>query len=168
MRIDKNSTYFMEVLLVDSTNNRVEGKNVYYKIYKSETNSLVEEGQLEDMGNGLYRKEYVFSQVGQFRIEYLLPEGWTDKVETVIVTESQTVLSDMRDMIKRILGLSQENYILVPLEYNRFLQLTKGRIKIYDTASDCISEINEKNSYYIEAEYDNEGKLIKYKVVREL
>lgn len=175
MTINKGQTYILEVLLLDSLNQRISGKTIGYKIYRSDTNDLVEEGEMEDKGNGLYQASYQFDNEGQYRIEYLMPEGWTDLVETVnvvnnvvdTVEEIYNRVTDVLDIVKRVLGLSQENYILEPISYNQFVQLTEGRIKIFANSNDCLNEVNPTASYYVQADYDNEGKLVKYKVIKE-
>lgn len=168
MRIYRNEQYILEVLLMDFDGQRIAGKDVFYKIYRSSDNVEIDSGTLADMGNGLYKGEYLFSETGQYRIEYLMPDGWDDIVETIIVDNHETsTISNIYDMVRRILGLSQENYILEPIEYNVHLQLTKARIKIYENATDCEQEINPIDVYNVEAVYDVDGRLQKYKVVKE-
>ena len=73
----------------------------------------------------------------------------------------------MYDNIKRILGLTQENFKIVDYIYdNTSNTLQSATIKIYETSVDCDNDVNEFASYSMEAVYDSSNRLINYKVIK--
>lgn len=75
-------------------------------------------------------------------------------------------LSNLEILIKRIIGLSQENYKLTDIVHNNLNEITSAKIKIYPTAEDCNNETNEIAIYNVVATYDGAGKLLTYKVIK--
>lgn len=68
-------------------------------------------------------------------------------------------------IVRRIIGLSQENYKLFGTTYTNGL-LTSGAIKIYPTASDLNSDTNALAQYSIAATYNADNTLATYKVIK--
>jgi len=80
----------------------------------------------------------------------------TDKIPS-IKTET--------DKIKYILGLSQENYRLFDVVYDNGL-IISTTIKTYPTSTNCTNNTNPLATYNVIAEYDLDGKLTSYKVIK--
>ena len=75
-------------------------------------------------------------------------------------------ISDLNEMIKRVLGLTQENFRIVNPVYNANHLLTSATIKIYGNASDCDNDTNEIATYSMTAGYNANNELTSYKVVK--
>jgi len=69
-------------------------------------------------------------------------------------------------LVKRILGLSQENYRLSDVVYTNGL-ISSTTIKIYPTSVDCENNTNPLAIYNVTASYDLDGKLLNYKVKKQ-
>jgi len=161
-QIEKNTTYYLEVFLTDSNGEPVEGITVEYSIYDCSTNNLIDSGTLNDIGGGVYQKAYTFTNLGQFRVIYNTPSGYTDGIETILVVAERA----KEETLKRILGLTQENYRLFNPVYDEHDNLTSATIRIYPTATDCQNDTNPIATYKVESFYDNQGRLIDYRVRR--
>jgi hypothetical protein len=68
--------------------------------------------------------------------------------------------------IKLILGLVQHNYRLSSHVYDSEHRLTFVVIKLFNSKSDCDSNINEFATYNMNAVYNFAGELVDYKVTR--
>jgi hypothetical protein len=127
MKIYTGTTYPLELFVIGETGEPVSGLTTSYSIYDSETNLLVVSGSLTDQGNGVYTATYTFATSGQFRVIYNTPEQYADDMESIIVEESHL------DLLKRILGLSQENYRIFDSVYNTNHQLVSATVKTYES-----------------------------------
>lgn len=85
--------------------------------------------------------------------------------EVVLVTSGLTYMTEMKADIKRILGLTQENFRITDHVYTGD-NLDSATIKIFNNSSDCDNDVNPLETYYMVALYDSSGKLIDYKVTR--
>lgn len=92
--------------------------------------------------------------------------GMTESLDVVstLVSEMYLSIANMENEIKRILGLSQENFRIVNQSYGSDNLLDSATIKIYSNSSDCDSDINPLATYSMIALYDGSGRLINYKV----
>jgi len=68
--------------------------------------------------------------------------------------------------IKRILGLTQENFRLKNLTYDANKSLTSATIRVYANADDANNDQNPIAEYQISATYDSEGKCTSYLVTK--
>lgn len=85
---------------------------------------------------------------------------------TQTLTGITTSLYEMGDSLKHILGMVQQNYRLSEQTYDSEGRLLSVTIKLYNTASDCNSEINEFATYHMNSSYDTNGLLYDYKVIK--
>jgi len=157
----KGTTYYMEVFVVDNKGDPVTGLTIAYSIYNSNTDVSIDSGSLIEVGEGVYKKQYTFNDMGQFRIVYTTPSKYNDSMETVLVEDDNIAL------LKRILGMSQENYrILNPtyVDINGQSCMTACTIKIYPSAVDVDANINEIATYQVTSSYNSEAEMISYKV----
>lgn len=72
----------------------------------------------------------------------------------------------MHEDIKRILGLTQENFRIIDQVYDSRDLLQSATIKIYNNSNDCINNINSLAEYSMSALYDSNGRLTDYKVIK--
>ncbi len=68
--------------------------------------------------------------------------------------------------VKRILGLTQENFLIKDHVYDTNDLLQSATIKIFNNASDTSSDTNPLAEYTMSALYDSSGKLTNYKVIK--
>ena len=84
-----------------------------------------------------------------------------------IITEidaNEGKLDAQENMLKRILGLSQENYRIFNPHYDKYTNLIGGTIKTYTNAIDCENDTNPLAEYQINATFDKSHKMSSYKV----
>ena len=161
-QIDIGSTYYLELFVTDAIGDPVIGLSVTYKVYNSDTDAIFDSGSLTDVGNGTYKKSIIFTSIGQYRIIYTTPTNYTDEIEGVLVVEAAV----SEDLLKRILGLCQENYrILNPL-FDKNHNLIGGIIKIYPSATDLESDTNAIATYSIESGFNLTTNLMQYYKVK--
>lgn len=189
MRIFKDIPYKLETTITDLVGNFISGLSIDYEVRKCLDNSIVSSGTMLEV-NSVYTKEITLTEVGEYRVKYITPEGFENGFENIIVDEydnykvniadiwsyvSRTLTSggsggltpDQDDRLKRIAGLSQENYRIFSPTYvtkNNQACMTSAIIKIYPTASDCESDTNAIAEYNISATFDNQARMIGYKV----
>ena len=91
-----------------------------------------------------------------------------DKIALTVWDESVTghsVVSSFGVLMKRTIGLMQENFRLYDTEYYLDQYLQSGKIRIYPSASDVDTDTNALATYTINASYDPDQKtLTEYKV----
>jgi hypothetical protein len=78
-------------------------------------------------------------------------------------TEKIPLIQIETDKIKKILGLTQENFKLYNCVYSG-TNLTSANIKIYPTSTDLEADTNVIATYSIIATFDGDGKCTSYKV----
>lgn len=150
MRIDKNTTYYLEAFVTDAHGEPVAGLTVSYKVIKCSDNSELANGSLTDLGNGIYQGSYLFTTIGQYRVIYNAPYDYTDMIESILVVDPSAVESDV---LNRILGLSQHNYRIFQQRYDQNQNLTFARIRLYPTATDVDADTNHFAEYEVYAVY---------------
>lgn len=163
MDIILNSSNVLEIMIIDNLGNPVPGLLVTYDIIDSLTNISYDSGSLTDLGTGIYKKSITWNILGQYRILYSTPAGYEDQIETIYVVEDK--IADVTDLIKRILGLTQENFRLFNTVYDVNNNLTSCTIKIYPSSTDCDNDTNEISEYSMTSTY-NLGLLTDYKMTK--
>lgn len=76
-------------------------------------------------------------------------------------------LVDVGNMVRRILGLVHENFVITDQVYDSNNNLLGASVKIYETDTDASADTNAIATYTIEATYDGDGQLIDYKMLRD-
>jgi len=165
-----------KVNLTDTTEaqiDNIESNVLNYDQYKADVSSLAKENTAQSIKSQTDKMQFTADNDIKATLDGEVvslstdTETQIDNIENNTNEIKQTLNNEVVTPLQRILGLSQENYILQPIEYNGSGQLTKGRIKIYQNSTDCSNEENEIASYYIEVEYLGDGRLSKYKVTKE-
>ena len=164
-KIEKNTTYYLEILVTDKKGDPVTGLSLTYGIYKSLDNSLVTSGSLTDVGNGMYQASYSFDTVGQYRVLYTTPQTYSNEVETILVIEA---VAKQLELL-RALGLAQENHRIFSPVYAYIAGqycMTSGTVKIYGSATDCDNDTNPIATYQVTATFDTKARMTSYKSKR--
>ncbi len=85
----------------------------------------------------------------------------TDKIQLIKIKTDN--ITNIETLIKRILGLSQENYKLYDIVYASAI-LQQAKIKIYPTGEDLINDMNTIATYQIDCTLNPNGTYKDYKV----
>lgn len=149
------------------------------EVWRVEDNyKVVDAAAMSEIGGGFYKylfadydsmKEYAIKCDGGAtlstgeRYTYAGNEGFHDDI-----TEIQDTISIVELLIRRILGLSQENYRLSDTVYDvTGKRLISCTIKIFNNKDDCNAYTNAFATYKMQSIYGQDGQLSDYKVVRE-
>ena len=151
--------YILQVQLLEDSKVFVTGQIITYSVVRSSDNFIVASGTMTELSN-VYVATVTLADLGQHRVFYTTPAGYENGAECLIVT------IDINAYLKRILGLSQENYRLTDQVYNVDGCLLSATITTYPTAPDTYAETNPIAVYEITAVYDVDAHLIDYKVVK--
>lgn len=158
--IYKNTEHYLELSVIDNKGDFVSGLSIIYKIYKSSDNSLIDSGTMAEIGDsGIYKVLIIFTEIGQYRVEYVTPALYENKIETIMV-------EDINEKILRMLGLVQENYRILSPIYDKWNNLTKATIRIYNNASDCNDNVNWITEYELNAIFNIKKQMTSYKVIK--
>lgn len=79
-----NSVY-LEMYVIDENNNPKIDLNIEYKVYKCDTGTLINQGYLNNIGEGFYSKDIIFSEVGQYRVLYTPDQNFPKQAETIVI-----------------------------------------------------------------------------------
>lgn len=103
-----------------------------------------------------------------------LENGINDIDVTVDLTPIESSLSSIHDKIddmmestKRILGLGQENYRITDQVYNAQNKLLSATLHLFDSKQDTEEMESPIATYTMIAEYNSQGLLVDYRVVKE-
>lgn len=75
-------------------------------------------------------------------------------------------LDNMQDVLHRILGLSDENIHIDQYNYDNNGDLTDAVVTLYPSAADLDNQTNAIATYELNAQYNNQGDLIDYRIKR--
>ena len=120
-----------------------------------------------ELGGGHYRLKFTPNSTGIWYVNIYhttyFPWG---KAGTVQVFSND--FDTMTTLIKRILGLVQENFFIDNTSYNTQNMLTYSRIRIYSNALSVGTDSNVISTYIMEADYDSSGlQMTSYKVTKQ-
>jgi len=123
---------------------------------------------IEEVDNGLYRVSFTPNLLGNWTLiiyhTTYFPFG---KANSYIAVESLGgISSEIEDMIRRTLGLSQENLRTFDEQYDGRLNLIGTRVKIYPSATDVDNDTNAIAEYQMTATWDKKRRLTGYKYKR--
>jgi hypothetical protein len=169
--IEKDKLNIDDFVIVDEEDSPVTGLTVDdfdIILYNPDKTEITLGIIVDEVGNGLYRISFTPDMLGKWEILVYngtyFPFG---KGQTYTCIESLAGSTD--DLVKRILGLSQENYrIFNPIYIDKKGQacLTSALIKIYQTASNCNNDVDAIAEYQIDATFDNHARMLTYKVTK--
>jgi hypothetical protein len=165
MKAYKDIPTIIEISVIDRRGAFKSGLTVTYNVYKSSDNSLVQSGTMTEVGtSGIYQATITFTEATQFRAEYTTPISYENIIETILVEEVS--IGDINDLIKRILGLTQENYRIFNPQYSKHGNMESAIVKIYPTANDCNNDTNALAEYEVTATHNYIGRMTGYKVIK--
>jgi len=144
----------------------------------SDNAQVVTQGDMVEIGGGFYK--YDFATYSP-QLEYMIRcdggetlstaerftfagnEGFHDDIDDI-----KTIVEDIEILVRRVLGLSQENYRLFNTVYDGSgTKLIGCTIKLYASKTDCENDTNAIARYTMTASYDVNSQLNDYKVVKE-
>jgi hypothetical protein len=140
--------------------------NFEVKIYNNDgiDRSNVIPIDFQELGNGNYRIKYIPSESGTWclylRHTLYFPYGKANGINVV-----EYDLKDIGDMLKRILGLTQENYYVYDTVFDTNGNLTNSKISVYSDNSSVGTTNNIIANYNMITTYNN-GNMETYKVVK--
>lgn len=121
---------------------------------------------INELGNGAYRVNFTPDKTGNwFLILYHAIHFAYGKGENYFCVEEW--FDDIANILKRIVGLSQENYRIFNPVYetkNRQRCMTSATIKLYPTAGDVDTDSNAIAEYDITAVFNAQADMTSYKV----
>jgi len=119
---------------------------------------------ITELGYGHYRSTFIPNSVGTWMVSVYhstyFPWGKTGSIQVF-----GHDFDSIAELVIRILGLTQENFSIDDTVYDTLGNLTNGRIKIYNSASNVGTGSGVIATYSIEATYDsNTGLMVNYEV----
>jgi len=165
-KINKNQTLKLEFAVLDNNGKLTTESpiSVDYSIVNSSTLVEIFSGSME-VENNIFIANVSFDTVGQYLVKYTTPSENEDVIETIIVEEENA----KENTLLQVLGLSQSNYrIFSPVYVSKNGQacMTSATIKTYANASDCNSDLNAIATYTLTATFDNQARMLTYKMVK--
>lgn len=145
-----NTVYYLELFVTDKNGSPVTGLAPTYTIYKSVDDSIVNSGNLNDTGNGVYNAFYTFTALGQYYIIFTTPSGYTDEINSIFVEQEVAKQTELL----RSLGLNDENKKILNTVYDANSNLTYAIIRLYPSAVDFVNDTNVMAIYEFTATYN--------------
>jgi len=155
--------------VTDSAGNRIPGIDstaFTYNIFDdtgAEVSATVPVTFME-LGFGNYRSSFTPNSIGDwYLIAYhntYFPWGKADTIQVFTNTFDSIV-----PILQRILGLVQENFYIDQTTFNEFGCMISGRIRIYNNSTNVGTDYGVRETYCIDATYDDEGRMTTYKVI---
>jgi len=145
--------------VTDSYHNPVTGLNLGHfdvKIYNNNGGDLSGSvsTNLQELGNGDYRLLFTPNTIGLWSVVLKHPIYFPFGKGNDITVEDYD-MGDIGDMIKRVLGLTQENYFVDNTIFDSEGNMTTSRIRIYSDSVSVGTPNNIINSYDVSASYTN-------------
>ena len=162
----KNQIAYLELALLDINGDYASDLTVNYEVYKCSDDSLITSGIMTIVDN-TYNFNYTFTVLGEYRIKYLTPVGYEKGIENIDIidlVETGGLTTEQDAMLRRALGLGQENYRIFSPVYDSNGNMTTATIKIYPSASDCEADTNVTATYTVTSTYDSNHRMATYKV----
>jgi len=165
----KNRVYYLELAITDLDGNYVtslqSGESVNYRIIKSSDGTEIDSGDMILDGN-VWKAQYIFTTIGEYRIEYITPIGYQNGIDEILVLEESQSPEEQEYKLNRILGLCQENYRIFEPTFDKYGNMSKATIKTYSNATDCDNDENVLAEYEMTALFDRKNHMTDYKVKR--
>ena len=111
-----NTPFKLETTVTDELGVFITSIVVNYEIIKSSDESAISSGIMEVEGN-VYAKELTLTAIGQYRVLYLLPEGYTSGSEIIEVINKEDFKADISELAL------EETVQLVKIETDKIPQL---------------------------------------------
>ena len=120
---------------------------------------------ITELANGFYRVAFTPDTLGAWNLIIIHNIYFSEGLgEDYYCLYSVGISQELENIIKRVLGLSQENYRIFNTSYDARNNLLSGLIKIYSTASDVDTDTNPIAQYQINAVFNRKNRMTSYKV----
>lgn len=172
--IQKDKQIIEEFTVIDENNNFITGLTTLdftIELYNSYNENVANistgiEVEVIEVGNGIYRITFTPDDLGSWSL-YLyhniyFPYGKAENYNCVDYLGE--INPETEELLKRVLGLSQENYRIFTPVYDTNNNMISATIKIYASALDCENNINPIASYAVTSTYDSNHRMSTYKV----
>lgn len=117
------------------------------------------------LSNGHYRISFIPDKRGFWTISIFhkryFPFGKSGSLKI-----SNNTIDDIYLISERILGLNQENFFIDNPQYDENFNLTFSRVRTYKNKNDVGTNSNILAEYEMTAEYDENGMMSEYKMVK--
>ena len=169
--IKKDTTSHDDFVVMDENDNPVTGLsdvNFTKILFDPDNNEVANISggipvTITEVGDGVYKVSFTPDKLGDwFLIVYnstYFPWGKGNGYKCV-----EYLTNNVVELLRRILGLSQENYRIFSPNYDSRKNLLSALIKIYSSASDVDTDTNPFAQYQIVATYDSKNQMNSYKV----
>ncbi|MCK9415943.1 hypothetical protein M0Q97_04715 [Candidatus Dojkabacteria bacterium] len=109
-QIIKDQNNYYEIAVIDEFGDFVSGLTINYDIRKSIDNSLMISGITSEI-NSVYFFEYIFTELGNFRLKYITPTEYDNGFEQIIVSDDymsdiNSELININNQLSTLSGLS--------------------------------------------------------------
>lgn len=169
-RIKLNTVNYDEFVVNDSSGNLVTGltdgdfSKYLYNPSGSEVSGSISVTVIE-LGNGIYRVSFTPNVLGEWVLLVVNSTYFSyGKYSNYLCVEHY--VDDIEILVRRILGLTQENFRTFNSSYDANSNLTGATIRIYANSSDCDSDVNHIAEYTMTATYDGLQRMSSYKVTK--
>lgn len=168
--IEKDKLNIDDFIVYDEDDNPITGlelSDFVISLFDPDKLEIVSGIYIDEVEDGLYRISFTPNKLGNWSLiiynSTYFPYGKGQNYRCVDSLGGITPETD--EIIRRILGLSQENYRIINPQYDTRSNLIGGIIKIYPTAADVETDTNSIASYEIIAEFKAQNHLMSsYKV----
>lgn len=82
-----NESFYIEALITGTNGKGVPGLEVKFSVVKSDTEEVIYNNNMIDIGKGCYKALVVFSKPSQYRLLIEPPDFYEDLIETIIVEQ---------------------------------------------------------------------------------
>lgn len=119
-KIIKNVSSSLDLRVTNDKGNGVEGLAIQYKIVRAEDNAIILSGNMDDVGQGVYKTNVLLSVIGQYRVLYDLEDYYTDSIETLIVEEDvnaklNLLIATINELAKKLETKQDQEQELPPI-----------------------------------------------------
>jgi hypothetical protein len=80
----KDQTAYLDVSVIDEAGDFVSGLTIDYDIRNCSDDSIVTSGTMNEINNR-YTMSYIFTLLGEYRIEYNPPSGYEHSFENIMI-----------------------------------------------------------------------------------
>lgn len=131
------------------------------EIYDSQNSLSSVDFSISHIGSGNYTISFTPNVLGKWYLILRHPVYFPWGKQTEIEVTSYSV-DAIGEIVKRILGLSSENYYVDETQYDTNGNLTSSRVRIYSDSISVGTGLNVISEYKMLAVYDEQGLMLTY------
>lgn len=172
--IEKDKLTTDDFHVLDENNNPVTGLTIgdlTVELYNPDGDEVANTSggtlvEIDEVGNGFYKISFTPTTLGNWVLVVYhsthFPYGKGENYNCLELIAGQNT----KDLIERILGLSQENYRVFNQRYDNKHNMVEAIIKIYPSANDCDNDTNAIAEYQMQSTWNKKNELTGYKVTK--